>query len=410
MAAHSAWPGQHPQPDYYTETAYLGTAPALPPRPSQQHEAPPFPPPPYSQQPPSSRSTGTPGPQPAVTTTDKPTMRERLYQWSVKAGAPVNRLTNKLGAEAFWPSSLDLESDKAARILTSFCYDGFYSSNAVGSSPPSTPGPRGRPAKSLVKIPPRVIQSAAGLAIFTTFRSGLHVSGAGGSGVVVARLPDGRWSPPAGFLVHTLGAGLLVGLDIYDCVCVLRTPAAVRAFTRARVSLGAEVGLVAGPVGAGGAVEAALSKKDKSSPVWCYTKSRGFYAGVQADGTVIVARPDANAAFYGQRGITVEQILSGAVPIPPRTPVPAAVTGTAAEAVGDTTAPWPVATRQLMEALRAAEGRPGTDSAVLQEVRSGPTPGDQGMAEVVREMQKPDEVQGGKEDAETGKSGKRVHW
>jgi hypothetical protein len=38
-----------------------------------------------------------------------------------KLGAPVNRLSNKLGSEAFWPTTLDKESDKAARILKSFC-------------------------------------------------------------------------------------------------------------------------------------------------------------------------------------------------------------------------------------------------------------------------------------------------
>jgi hypothetical protein len=38
-----------------------------------------------------------------------------------KLGAPVNKLTNKIGSEAFWPTSLDHECDKSARILKSFC-------------------------------------------------------------------------------------------------------------------------------------------------------------------------------------------------------------------------------------------------------------------------------------------------
>lgn len=46
---------------------------------------------------------------------------DKLYGWVDKLGAPVNKLSNKLGAEAFWPTTLDLESDKAARILRSFC-------------------------------------------------------------------------------------------------------------------------------------------------------------------------------------------------------------------------------------------------------------------------------------------------
>jgi lipid-binding SYLF domain-containing protein len=44
----------------------------------------------------------------------------------------------------------------------------------------------------LKKIPPAAIASAQGLAIFTVFRSGFVVTGAGGSGVVLSRLKDGR--------------------------------------------------------------------------------------------------------------------------------------------------------------------------------------------------------------------------
>ncbi|EPE08603.1 hypothetical protein F503_04190 [Ophiostoma piceae UAMH 11346] len=341
--------------------------PPLPPRPA--HQAPQFAPPPTQ-----------PEAEPASASSLLINFRERFYQLGVKVGGPINKFTNKLGSEAFWPSSLDLECDKAARILTSFCHDGFYTgaapatpSASATSSPSASPapeaaGPKGKPAKTYVKVPPEAIRDAAGLAIFTTFRTGLHISGASGSGIVVARLPDGGWSPPSGFIVHTLGAGLLVGLDIYDCVCVLRTPAAVAAFTQPRVSLGGEIGLVAGPVGAGGSVEAAvLARSASTTPVWSYMKSRGFYAGVQADGTVIIGRPDANGEFYGRKGISVEQILKGRVPLPQ----------------GDK--PWTLGTRNLMEALKAAEGRTDVDSAVLESVSSGPTPGDLGMNEREKE-------------------------
>jgi hypothetical protein len=46
---------------------------------------------------------------------------DKLYNLVDKLGPPVNRLSNKLGSEAFWPTTLDKESDKAARILRSFC-------------------------------------------------------------------------------------------------------------------------------------------------------------------------------------------------------------------------------------------------------------------------------------------------
>lgn len=46
--------------------------------------------------------------------------------------------------------------------------------------------------KVLRKIPPAVLQQALGLAIFTSMRSGIApFGGAGGTGLVIARLPDG---------------------------------------------------------------------------------------------------------------------------------------------------------------------------------------------------------------------------
>lgn len=50
-------------------------------------------------------------------------------------------------------------------------------------------------AKVLRKIPPTVMKQAKGVAIFTSMRSGFApLGGAGGSGLVVAKLPDGSES------------------------------------------------------------------------------------------------------------------------------------------------------------------------------------------------------------------------
>lgn len=46
---------------------------------------------------------------------------DKAWKTMDKLGAPVNRLSNKLGSEAFWPTTLDKECDKAARILKTFC-------------------------------------------------------------------------------------------------------------------------------------------------------------------------------------------------------------------------------------------------------------------------------------------------
>jgi lipid-binding SYLF domain-containing protein len=60
------------------------------------------------------------------------------------------------------------------------------------SSTSTFKAPKGKQFKVLRKIPPEVFAEAKGLAIFTSMRSGIApFGGAGGTGVVVARLPDG---------------------------------------------------------------------------------------------------------------------------------------------------------------------------------------------------------------------------
>lgn len=270
---------------------------------------------------------------------------DKVYKVVDKLGNPINKLSNKIGSEAFWPTTLDRESDKAARILRSFCKDGFYVDEPKDHMP-SGEAPKGK-ARVVKKIPSEVIRKAKGLAIFTTMRTGLWVSGAGGSGILVARTATGEWSPPSGIMLHTAGLGFLVGVDIYDCVVVINTEKALQAFTKIRCTVGGEISAVAGPVGVGGVLETEIHKRQ--APLWTYLKSRGFYAGVQVDGTVIIERSDENERFYGQR-IGVADILAGKV----------------------RHAPYEI--RTLMATIKAAQGDTDVDETALPAPE--PTPGD----------------------------------
>ncbi|KAJ4365483.1 hypothetical protein N0V95_000418 [Ascochyta clinopodiicola] len=259
---------------------------------------------------------------------------DKVYTWVDKLGAPVNRLSNKVGSEAFWPTTLDIESDKAARILKSFCKDGFYQEE---DRPTGTAGPKAK-QKVLKKIPSHVIKNAKGLCIFTTMRSGLWVSGSGGAGILVGRKEDGTWSPPSGIMMHTVGVGFLVGVDIYDCVIVINSQKALEAFQSVRCTLGGEISAVAGPAGVGGIIDTELHKRQ--SPLFTYIKSRGFYAGLQLDGTIVIERTDENERFYGER-IGVKDILAGKVRHPP------------------------YELKRLMETLKSAQGDTDVDESLI---------------------------------------------
>lgn len=193
------------------------------------------------------------------------------------------------------------------------------------------------------KIPVEVIANAKGLAIFSGFRAAMWLAGAGGSGVVVARLADGSWSAPSAFSVLSGGIGVAYGMDVYDCVCVLNTQEAVDAYTKSEMNLGADVTVAAGPIGG----TADISTKEVK-PVWTYVKTRGLYGALTVDGTVIKERPGINADTYGSK-TTAAQILAGE-------------------------AAWPTTT-QLLEVLKIAEGK-RADAKILGAISNEPTPGD----------------------------------
>jgi len=247
---------------------------------------------------------------------------DKAYAVVDKLGAPVNRLSNKVGSEAFWPTTIDKESEKCARILRTFCKDGFYdkineeaTQQAIEERKDTTVNVPSGTQRNVVKIPAKVIQNAVGLAIFTTMRTGWLLGGSGGAGVVVARHPETReWSPPSGIMTQNISFGFLGGVDIYDTVLVINNYRALEAFTRLRCTLGSEVGVAAGPVGIGGELDMEIHKKP--APVWSYVKSRGLYAGIALAGNAVIERNDENAKFYHYE-YSAADILAGKVRHPP---------------------------------------------------------------------------------------------
>lgn len=71
----------------------------------------------------------------------------------------------------------------------------------------------------------------------------------------------------------------------------------MRAFSRGgNVTIGGGVSAAAGPIGTGGQVSASLANP---APMFSYSKSRGLFAGLTLDGTILVERSNANKDFYG---------------------------------------------------------------------------------------------------------------
>ena len=122
----------------------------------------------------------------------------------------------------------------------------------------------------------------AGLAMFSVLKAGFVFSGKAGSGLVIARLPDGSWSAPSCIATGGVGWGLQIGADITDFVIVLNSEEAVRAFALGgNVTIGGNVSAAAGPIGTGGAVQATLAHP---APMFSYSKSKGAHCETETDG------------------------------------------------------------------------------------------------------------------------------
>ncbi|KAG5957615.1 hypothetical protein E4U58_005750 [Claviceps cyperi] len=270
----------------------------------------------------------------------------------------------KVQREAFWPSSLDMESLKAARILKSFCFDGFLAP-IQGDTEPVSPrttqtststtisvAEPQSPVDAMRKIPKRIIQNAAGIAIFTCMRSGLWMTGSGGSGILIARKSDGTWSPPSSIMLHTPTLSFILSVDIYDCVLVVTNLAALEAITQPRLTLGEDVSLNNGPLTTIlDSDDVAIDWKSLDNTILAYMKARGRYQSVNLQGCILTERANENERFYGAEA-TQADILAGNV----------------ARHVEET--------RHLFEVIKLAEGRTDYDKAIVELTDVGSTPSD----------------------------------
>lgn len=192
------------------------------------------------------------------------------------------------------PSNLKSEAKKAAKILREF----------------TEISARRGPDKL---IPAHVIAKAEGLAILSVIKAGFLITARGGSGIVISRLGDGRWSAPSAIGIAGLGGGFEIGVEVSDLVIILLQRRAVEAFTKGgNLTLGGNCTVAVGPMGRN--VEADVVLRSTAA-VFTYCLSRGLFAGISLEGSCLIERKETNHKFYSQ-DIRASAILNGAVEPP----------------------------------------------------------------------------------------------
>ncbi|KAL0080571.1 hypothetical protein F4703DRAFT_1869416 [Phycomyces blakesleeanus] len=183
------------------------------------------------------------------------------------------------------PTNLAGECKKAAKILNQFI----------------------DPGQGIDKvIPSDILAKAQGLAIYTVIKAGFLFSGRAGF----------AWSAPSAIGTGGIGAGGQIGAELTDFILVLNTKEAVKTFSHfGNVTLGGNVSVAAGPIGRNAEASGTATFKHVSA-IYSYSKTKGLFAGVSVEGSVILTRNDTNEKFYGRK-VTAKELLNGSVPPPP---------------------------------------------------------------------------------------------
>jgi len=158
-------------------------------------------------------------------------------------------------------------------------------------------------------IPPSLLEDAHGIAIIPgLIKVGFVVGGRYGTGVLTVREKGGGWSSPVFVSIAGGSVGWQIGAESTDVVLVFKSGRSIDGIMKGKFTLGADAAIAAGPVGR--RAEAATDEKLKAE-IYSYSRSRGLFAGVSLEGSALQIDDEADASYYGKKGISPADILSG---------------------------------------------------------------------------------------------------
>ena len=160
------------------------------------------------------------------------------------------------------------------------------------------------------RLPANLIQDAQAIAVIPdVIKAGLIIGGRHGVGLISVKGANGTWSNPSYVSMSGGSIGFQIGVQSTDAILVFRTQRGVDSIVHGKFTLGADASVAAGPVGrdAHAATDAQLKAE-----IYSYSRSRGLFAGVALDGSVLAIDNDANQAVYGD-GMTPRRIFAGEV-------------------------------------------------------------------------------------------------
>ena len=151
------------------------------------------------------------------------------------------------------------------------------------------------------------------LVIPSLLKGGFIIGAAGGSGVLLGQYGDGVWSAPAFITMSEASIGLQIGGSVSEVMFIINSDKAMKAIMDSKVTLGADLEIAVGPIGANIGAWTSLAV-GADVWVWVFARSQGLFAGGAFDGAYLEPRNDWNRLYYGEtvesRAITTSPAIT----------------------------------------------------------------------------------------------------
>ena len=126
-------------------------------------------------------------------------------------------------------------------------------------------------------------------------KAGFIIGGEYGEGLIL-RHENGKWYGPSFYNIGGGSFGLQIGAQSVALLLAVINERGVGAFTGSKTKLGGDIGIAAGPVGR--RAEAATDAQVKAS-IYSYSMSKGLFAGLSLEGSVISISVKRNNDYWG---------------------------------------------------------------------------------------------------------------
>src|SRR6202050_424135 len=161
-------------------------------------------------------------------------------------------------------------------------------------------------------IPHDVLNNARCIAVIPGDKKFAFIFGANyGRGLAVCRTATG-WSAPLYLAVEGGSFGYQAGGSSTDLILLFMNDHALHSLLSDKFKLGGDASVAAGPVGR---QASATTDLKLTAEILSYSRSKGIFAGVSLDGTVVQADKSGDEAMYGVE-VTRHDVLDGTVHAP----------------------------------------------------------------------------------------------